>query len=113
MKVGRLTSKPFTAEVAAFSDREDGGEKWTRMSDIDPRPFYFSQIRIDPANDQRVYVLGMAVLVSDDAGKNFREGSLWQSAPGLSCPRDSTRQRSCTQSSQTRRQKQTTQATGL
>ncbi|HEX4640250.1 MAG TPA: hypothetical protein VH252_02630, partial [Chthoniobacterales bacterium] len=52
---------------------EDGGEKWTRMSDIDPRPFYFSQIRIDPANDQRVYVLGMAVLASDDGGKNFRE----------------------------------------
>jgi photosystem II stability/assembly factor-like uncharacterized protein len=52
---------------------EDGGEKWTRMSDIDPRPFYFSQIRIDPANDQRVYILGMALLVSDDAGKNFRE----------------------------------------
>ncbi len=52
---------------------ENGGEKWTRMSDIDPRPFYFSQIRIDPANDQRVYVLGMAVLVSDDGGHNFRE----------------------------------------
>jgi photosystem II stability/assembly factor-like uncharacterized protein len=52
---------------------DDGGEKWTRMSDIDPRPFYFSQIRIDPANDQRVYVLGMAVLASDDGGKNFRE----------------------------------------
>src|SRR5882724_10719996 len=28
---------------------EDGGEKWTRMSAMDPRPFYFSQIRIDPA----------------------------------------------------------------
>ncbi|HEY2712239.1 MAG TPA: hypothetical protein VGI60_06970 [Chthoniobacterales bacterium] len=52
---------------------EDGGENWTRMSDINPRPFYFSQIRIDPANDQRVYVLGMAVLVSDDGGKSFRE----------------------------------------
>lgn len=52
---------------------EDGGEKWTRMSDINPRPFYFSQIRIDPANDQRVYVLGMAVLASDEGGKNFRE----------------------------------------
>jgi photosystem II stability/assembly factor-like uncharacterized protein len=52
---------------------EDGGQKWMRMSDIDPRPFYFSQIRIDPANDQRVYVLGMAVLASDDGGKNFRE----------------------------------------
>src|SRR5450432_1404910 len=52
---------------------EDGGEKWTRMSDINPRSFYFSQIRVDPANDQRVYVLGMALLVSDDGGKNFRE----------------------------------------
>ncbi|MDQ6622355.1 MAG: hypothetical protein M3Y86_02570 [Verrucomicrobiota bacterium] len=52
---------------------EDGGEKWTRVSDIDPRPFYFSQIRIDPANDQRVYLLGYALLVSDDGGKHFRE----------------------------------------
>nr|MBA3651157.1 hypothetical protein [Chthoniobacterales bacterium] len=52
---------------------EDAGEKWTRMSDINPRPFYFSQIRIDPANDQRVYILGMAVLASDEGGKNFRE----------------------------------------
>src|SRR5213075_698205 len=52
---------------------DDGGEKWTRMSAMYPRPFYFSQIRIDPANDQRVYVLGFALLVSDDGGKNFRE----------------------------------------
>ena len=52
---------------------EDGGEKWTRMSDINPRPFYFSEIKIDPANDQRVYVLGFAVLMSDDAGRTFRE----------------------------------------
>lgn len=52
---------------------EDGGEKWTRVSTINPRPFYFSQIRIDPANDQRVYLLGFALLVSDDGGKNFRE----------------------------------------
>jgi photosystem II stability/assembly factor-like uncharacterized protein len=52
---------------------EDGGEHWTRTSAIDPRPFYFSQIRIDPANDQRVYILGFALLVSDDGGKNFRE----------------------------------------
>src|SRR5437773_120413 len=52
---------------------EDGGEKWTRMSAMDPRPFYFSQIRLDPANDQRVYLLSFALLVSDDGGKNFRE----------------------------------------
>ena len=52
---------------------EDGGEKWTRMSAIDPRPFYFSQIRIDPINDKRVYILEFALLVSDDGGKDFRE----------------------------------------
>jgi photosystem II stability/assembly factor-like uncharacterized protein len=52
---------------------EDGGEKWTRTSDINPRPFYFSKIRIDPANDQRVYVLGYAVLASEDGGRSFRE----------------------------------------
>jgi photosystem II stability/assembly factor-like uncharacterized protein len=52
---------------------EDGGEHWTRVSAMDPRPFYFSQIRIDPANDQRVYLPEFALLVSDDGGKNFRE----------------------------------------
>jgi photosystem II stability/assembly factor-like uncharacterized protein len=52
---------------------EDGGEKWTRASALDPRPFYFSQIRIDPVNDKRVYLLEFALLVSDDGGKNFRE----------------------------------------
>ncbi len=52
---------------------EDAGETWKRVSDLDPRPFYFSQIRIDPANDQRVYLLGFALLVSDDGGKTFRE----------------------------------------
>src|SRR5207248_2165054 len=50
-----------------------GDEDWTRMSAVDPRPFYFSQIRVDPANDQRVYLLQFALLVSDDGGKNFRE----------------------------------------
>src|SRR5437899_12595618 len=43
------------------------------MSAMDPRPFYFSQIRVDPANDQRVYLLQFALLVSDDGGKSFRE----------------------------------------
>ncbi len=52
---------------------EDGGATWTRQSPLDPRPFYFSQIRIDPTNDQKVYVLGYLMHVSDDGGKTFRE----------------------------------------
>jgi photosystem II stability/assembly factor-like uncharacterized protein len=52
---------------------DDAGETWTRANRLDPRPFYFSQIRVDPANDKRVYVLGFALHVSEDAGQSFRE----------------------------------------
>ena len=52
---------------------EDGGSTWKRTSPLNPRPFYFSQIRIDPENDKRVYVLGFLVHVSDDGGVSFRE----------------------------------------
>ncbi len=51
----------------------DGGLTWQRMSALNPRPFYFSQIRVDPQNDQRVYVLGFALHVSDDGGRTWRE----------------------------------------
>lgn len=43
---------------------EDGGDTWTRVNPLNPRPFYFSQIRVDPVNDQRVYDLGYALHVS-------------------------------------------------
>lgn len=52
---------------------DDGGATWTRVNALNPRPFYFSKIEIDPANDQRVYVLGWQLFVSDDGGRNFRE----------------------------------------
>jgi photosystem II stability/assembly factor-like uncharacterized protein len=52
---------------------DDAGSRWTRVNPLNPRPFYFSQIRVDPENDQRVYLLGYLVHVSDDGGKTFRE----------------------------------------
>ncbi|HEY7111437.1 MAG TPA: hypothetical protein VIA45_00775 [Thermoanaerobaculia bacterium] len=52
---------------------DDGGQTWTRTSRLNPRPFYFSQIRVDPENADRVYVLGFALHVSEDGGKSFRE----------------------------------------
>jgi photosystem II stability/assembly factor-like uncharacterized protein len=51
---------------------EDAGATWTKMSNTNPRPMYFSQIRVDPNNDQRIYVLGVQLHVSDDGGKTFR-----------------------------------------
>jgi photosystem II stability/assembly factor-like uncharacterized protein len=52
---------------------EDRGGSWKRMSPLDPRPFYFSQIRVDPRDEKRVYVLGFMLHVSDDAGKTWQE----------------------------------------
>ncbi|HEU5170222.1 MAG TPA: hypothetical protein VFU46_06775 [Gemmatimonadales bacterium] len=52
---------------------ENGGASWTRVSTLNPRPFYFSQIRIDPANDKLIYVLGFALHVSEDGGRTWRE----------------------------------------
>ena len=50
---------------------EDKGETWTKMSDTNPRPMYYSQIRIDPNNDLRIWVLGARMYTSFDGGKNF------------------------------------------
>ncbi|MBX7131535.1 MAG: hypothetical protein K1X67_02540 [Fimbriimonadaceae bacterium] len=50
----------------------DGGETWTEVNFLNPRPFYFSEIRIDPNDEQRVYVLGVDLAISNDGGKTFR-----------------------------------------
>jgi photosystem II stability/assembly factor-like uncharacterized protein len=51
---------------------EDKGATWKKMSATNPRPMYYSKIRIDPGNDQRIWVLGAQMYVSDDGGKTFR-----------------------------------------
>ena len=50
---------------------EDRGEHWRKMSDTDSRPMYYSQIRIDPNNDQRIWQLAAPMFVSDDGGKTW------------------------------------------
>jgi photosystem II stability/assembly factor-like uncharacterized protein len=52
----------------------DGGENWTRVNALAPRAFYFSKIKIDPEDSNRVYLPGWNILVSDDAGATFRDG---------------------------------------
>ncbi len=50
---------------------DDAGRSWRKVSTTNPRPMYFSQIRVDPNDDKRVYVLGVQLHVSDDGGKTF------------------------------------------
>lgn len=51
----------------------DDGDSWARLSSLDPRPFYFSQVRVDPTNEKRVYVMGYMLHVSDDSGRTYQE----------------------------------------
>jgi len=53
---------------------EDKGFSWKKMSRTNPRPMYYSKIRIDPNNDQRIWILGARMYMSDDGGKNFNTG---------------------------------------
>ncbi|QQS48094.1 MAG: hypothetical protein IPM66_05440 [Acidobacteriota bacterium] len=50
---------------------EDAGATWKKISPANPRPMYFSQIRVDPNNDLRIYSLGVQLHVSDDGGRTW------------------------------------------
>lgn len=84
-RIGLAVSRSNPNVVYALIEHKDGGiwrsedkgKSWTRMCDketydrINFRPFYFSQIRVDPNNDQVVYVLSGGLFVSRDGGKKF------------------------------------------
>ena len=53
---------------------KDGGATWTWMSTINNRPFYFSQVRVDPKNADRVYRMAVDFAFSDDGGASWRAG---------------------------------------
>lgn len=50
---------------------EDRGETWKKMSDLDSRAMYYSQIRIDPNNDQRIWQCAANMFTSEDGGKTW------------------------------------------
>ncbi len=52
----------------------NGGASWTWMSTVNNRPFYFSQIRVDPKNADRVYRMAVDFAFSDDGGRSWRAG---------------------------------------
>lgn len=64
------------AKKNALYKSEDGGftfKKINDKSDIGNRPFYYSDIFVDPQNENRVYSVFTYVNVSQDGGKNFEE----------------------------------------
>lgn len=48
---------------------DDGGETWSKVNSVNPRPMYFSNLTIDPTDPERVYYAGVGLHVSYDGGK--------------------------------------------
>ena len=48
---------------------EDGGVTWEKVNDANSRPFYYSQVRVDPQDPDRVYFSSTPVQFSSDGGR--------------------------------------------
>jgi photosystem II stability/assembly factor-like uncharacterized protein len=77
-KKSKIEERPLTPDDGGIFRSEDGGRTWQQVNSLVPRPFYYGQVRVDPQNPQRVYVLGVDLYVSEDGGRTFRE----KAAPG-------------------------------
>jgi photosystem II stability/assembly factor-like uncharacterized protein len=68
---GQLARTSNEIDSGGVFRSDDRGETWIKLNDLCPRPFYYGQIRIDPGDDKRIYVLGISLHVSTDGGKTF------------------------------------------
>jgi photosystem II stability/assembly factor-like uncharacterized protein len=63
---------PDAFQYGGIYKSTDGGESWTRINSVNPRPMYFSQIRVDPSDEKYLYVCGITLYRSRDGGKTFK-----------------------------------------
>ncbi len=49
----------------------DSGATWEKMNDVDNRPFYYSQVRVDPRDENRIYFSSTPIQFSNDGGKTY------------------------------------------
>ena len=64
------------AKKNALYKSTDGGDQWVKINDspdIGNRPFYYSDLFVDPQNENRVYSVFTYVNVSEDGGRSFKE----------------------------------------
>ncbi|MBO0700095.1 MAG: PDZ domain-containing protein, partial [Zavarzinella sp.] len=63
---------PNAHEYGGVYKSTDGGETWKRINSVNPRPMYFSLLRVDPTDDRYLYVGGVSMYRSTDGGKTFQ-----------------------------------------
>ena len=72
----RDASKKAQTKLSGLYRSEDGGLTWARTNSENVRPFYYSQVRVDPRNADRVYFSSTPVKVSDDGGRTARDATV-------------------------------------
>jgi photosystem II stability/assembly factor-like uncharacterized protein len=73
------------AGKSALLRSEDGGRTFKTVNaepNVNPRPFYFCELRVDPQDPNRVYSVDYTVRVSADGGKSFATLVRWEEIHG-------------------------------
>jgi photosystem II stability/assembly factor-like uncharacterized protein len=63
--------QPPDPQVSGVWRSRNGGQSWEFMSNQNARPMYFSQIRVDPNNENVVYAAGVQGYKSTDGGRTW------------------------------------------
>ncbi|HYX81081.1 MAG TPA: hypothetical protein VE714_01735, partial [Gemmatimonadales bacterium] len=63
------TGKAPQTRPSGLYRSQDGGATWEKMNSNDVRPFYYSQVRVDPKDPNRVYFSSTPLNYSNDGGK--------------------------------------------
>lgn len=81
MGIAFSTNKPdnvyalVEAKKSVLLRSSDGGFNWQEVnnqSDVGNRPFYYHRVWVNPVNENILYMLHSRMMISEDAGKNFR-----------------------------------------
>ena len=69
---GEAPAQAASSNPTGLYRSDDGGASWKQVSNVNPRPMYFSQLRIDPSNPDRIYMGGVGMQMSIDGGRTFQ-----------------------------------------
>ncbi len=73
------------AKKSALLRSDDGGKSFKTANsepNVNPRPFYFGELRVDPQDPDRVFSVDYTIRVSNDAGKTFSSLVRWDEIHG-------------------------------
>ena len=68
---GRGGGGPLNTEPTGLYRSDDSGATWKKVNNANPRPMYFSQVRVDPNDPEVVYLGGVGLHQTLNGGKTI------------------------------------------